>query len=136
MYRAAAHASKSLEVDDCEFEAISISDQQALDFEARSAEVTSNLAMSNLKIVVKNTFFDVEESTEDWSSDDDRSNYDLPEAIFSSTDEIDEWRRDYRRFRLGHHHGAKGEVTAKNLAIASLAHLDLRTRATSRAYAA
>jgi len=71
-----------------------------------------------VKLVVKNTFFDVCIS-EDSSSDE--SEVALPATFFKTTSEIDGWRRDYRRFRLGHHQGAKGEVTEKDFSRDSLA---------------
>jgi len=113
LYKAAAHASKCLEAQDDR-------DKQAMGFEARAAAVSAEL-----KLVVKHTFFEVD--TEDSSSDDEMP---LPAAFFKTTQDIDGWRRDYRRFRLGHHQGAKGEVTANELAVDRmdlLSALDLRS---------
>lgn len=129
MYKALAHAAKlendcaasqSDETRSTTDESVSDKDKQALDFEARAAAVTAEL-----KLVVKHTFFDVCIDSEDSSSDDEIS---LPPAFFKTTKAIDGWRRDYRRFRLGHHQGAKGEVE-KVLdldAELNLAALDLR----------
>lgn len=99
MYRALAHASKCLEIEVVEKEK-----QAALEFEAThraEPRVEHNL-------VVKNTFFDY--ACEDLSSEDDQIS--LPAAFIETTEETDEWRRNYRRFRLGYHNGAKGEVTS------------------------
>jgi hypothetical protein len=112
MYKALAHASKGLEEEE---EEVGM-EKLAMGFEARAAAVASEL-----KLVVKDTFYDVEESS---SSD---SEIELPPAFFKTTEEIDGWRRDYRKYRLGHHQGAKGEITEKVLAPDSLAFLDLST---------
>jgi hypothetical protein len=98
MYRAAAHATKCLEIEVVEKEK-----QVALDFEATHAAVSVEL-----KLVVKNTFFDY--ASEDVSSEDEQ--IPLPAAFIETTEETDEWRRNYRRFRLGHHNGSKGELSA------------------------
>jgi len=90
MYKAAAHDEKL-----------------ALGFEARAAAVSVEVKL----VVDNNGFFDVE--FEDSSSSDE--DIALPPAIFRSTTDIDMWRRDYRRFRLGDHRGAKGEVTSNKL---------------------
>jgi len=111
MYKALAHEEKSVEDRDV----------KALEgFEARAATVASQV-----KLVVNRTFFEVE-SAEESSSEEDVQ---LPPSFFQTTTEIDTWRRDYRRFRLGHHQGAKGEVTAKDLSFFSLpAHSFLEAR--------
>jgi len=118
MYRAEAHASKSLQEEEAQASKCleEEREKQAIGFEARAAEVATHV-----KLVVRNGFYDVD-SSEDMSSDDD---FPLPSTFFKSTGEIDEWRRDYRRFRLGHHQGAKGEVTTKDFALENLAGLDL-----------
>mmetsp|Transcript_58687 Transcript_58687/g.102723 ORF Transcript_58687/g.102723 Transcript_58687/m.102723 type:complete len:222 (-) Transcript_58687:89-754(-) len=69
-------------------------------FEERAATVAAEL-----KLVVRGTFFDVLE-------EDVESQVPLPVPFFETTKEIDQWRRDYRRFRMGHHQGAKGEITS------------------------
>jgi len=106
MYKAAAHDQKL-----------------ALGFEARAAAVSVEVKL----VVDNNGFFDVE--FEDSSSSDE--DIALPPAIFRSTTDIDMWRRDYRRFRLGDHRGAKGEVTAhvtaNNLDAYDLSGLSLRS---------
>jgi hypothetical protein len=38
--------------------------------------------------------------------------FDLPAAQFKTTPEFDEWRREYRKFRLGFFKGAKGEASS------------------------
>jgi len=91
----------------------------ALGFEARAAAVSAEVKL----VVDNNGFFDVE--FEDSSSSDE--DIALPPAIFRTTTEIDGWRRDYRRFRLGDHRGAKGEVTANNLDAYDLSGLSLRS---------
>jgi len=101
LYRAAAHEDK------CSQTETEREKQARLGFEARSAAVAAEF-----NVVVKHTFIDVDDS-EDLSSDEDQMP--LPPTFFESSGEIDGWRRDYRRFRLGHHHGAKGEVTANDL---------------------
>jgi len=78
-------------------------DSSIVGFEARAAAVNAEV-----KLIVKGTFFEVELEESSSSSDEEIQ---LPEAFFKTTDEIDGWRRDYRRFRLGHHQGAKGEVS-------------------------
>jgi len=93
-------------------------DTQVSDFQARAEAVATER-----KLVLKNTFFDVEESAE--SSFEEEAIV-LPEAFFKTTIEIDDWRRDYRRFRLGHHQGAKGEVNQKDFSMDTLSGLDLR----------
>lgn len=100
LYKAAAHASKCLEAP-ADHKRVSGYDSPIGGFEARAAAVNAQI-----KLVVKSTFFDVE--LEDASTDDEVQ---LPSAFFETTPEIDGWRRDYRRFRLGHHQGAKGELT-------------------------
>jgi len=102
MYKAAAHDQKL-----------------ALGFEARAAAVSVEVKL----VVDNNGFFDVE--FEDSSSSDE--DIALPPAIFRSTTDIDMWRRDYRRFRLGDHRGAKGEVTSNNLDAYDLSGLSLRS---------
>jgi len=125
MYRAVAHESKCLEAEaEHEQAAIRAHAVGYSGFEARAAAVAAEF-----KLVVKHTFFDVDES-EDLSSEDDR--LPLPPTFFKSTGEIDEWRRDYRRFRLGHHHGAKGEVTTNDFCTGSMAGLDLATSLETR----
>lgn len=69
-------------------------------FEERFAAVAAEL-----KIVVKSTFVDVLEK-------DAESEVLLPAPFFKTTREIDQWRGDYRRFRQGHHRGARGEITS------------------------
>jgi len=107
LYKAAAHVTKCLEgpADHTRVSGYDSPSSQSsygsASFEARAAAVNAQV-----KLVVKSTFFDVE--LEDASSDDDVQ---LPSAFFETTAEIDGWRRDYRRFRLGHHQGAKGELT-------------------------
>mmetsp|Transcript_92116 Transcript_92116/g.168998 ORF Transcript_92116/g.168998 Transcript_92116/m.168998 type:complete len:151 (-) Transcript_92116:191-643(-) len=74
-------------------------------FEERAAAVATEL-----KLVVKSTFVDV--------LDDDAKievEVPLPAPLFETTKEIDQFRRDYRRFRMGHHHGAKADITSKAL---------------------
>mmetsp|Transcript_160019 Transcript_160019/g.282130 ORF Transcript_160019/g.282130 Transcript_160019/m.282130 type:complete len:226 (-) Transcript_160019:185-862(-) len=69
-------------------------------FEERAAAVATEL-----KLVVKSTFVDV--------LDDDAKievEVPLPAPLFETTKEIDQFRRDYRRFRMGHHQGARGEI--------------------------
>jgi len=100
LYKAAAHTTRGLEAP-ANHKKVCGYDSPIGGFEARAAAVNAQI-----KLVVNRTFFDVE--LEDSSSDDDVH---LPEAFFETTREIDGWRRDYRRFRLGHHQGAKGEVT-------------------------
>jgi len=108
LYKAAAHVSRCLE---------SERDRLALAFEARTQRVAEVM-----RLVVNQTFVDVV------AEDSDEDEILLPEAFFASTPEIDSWRRDYRRFRLGQHQGAKGEVTEKDLIlqVGSLSGLDLR----------
>lgn len=112
MYRAAAHENKCLE---------EMQKTQSTVFDAHAAAVAKEV-----KLVVRHTFFDVDSSEE--SSEEEVIQ--LPAAIFNSTGEFDEWRRDYRKFRLGHHQGAKGELSPKNFAMEfrcskNLAGLDL-----------
>lgn len=107
LYRAQAHELKCIEA---------ARERQEEEFAERQAALAAEM-----KLVVKNTFYDVDDSEEDCSQE---VEIHLPPAIFNSTGEIDEWRKDYRRFRLGHHHGAKGEVN-QELLMDSLAALDL-----------
>lgn len=111
MYRALAHAAQERKLQ-------GEPDESALAFDARVEEVGKEM-----KLVVKHTFFDVDDSSEASSEDEGIV---LPEAFFKTTEEIDAWRRDYRRFRLGHHSGAKGEVTDKDFGSENLESLDLR----------
>jgi len=111
MYKALAHASKGLEVQ-------AEREKLAQGFEARAAAVAAEV-----RVVVKNTFFDVDVE-ESETSDEEIA---LPPAFFKTTREIDAWRRDYRKFRLGHHQGAKGEVTEKNLIVDVAPVFDLRS---------
>lgn len=99
-FKAAAHAAVLAQ----EENRVPAEEQQATCFEARAAALAAEV-----RLVVRKTFFEVD--SEDSSSSAD-SEIDLPPALFSTTPEVNEWRRDYRRFRLGHHQGAKGEVTA------------------------
>jgi hypothetical protein len=87
-------------------------------FEERAAAVASEV-----KLVVKSTFFDVSEDEASSSEND----VPLPASFRPTTREIDQWRRDYRRFRLGHHQGAKGEVSKLPATENALPWLDLRT---------
>jgi hypothetical protein len=133
MYKALAHANKCMEAE-ASHETTSCSseteqtpsetsskclEEQATGFEAKAAAVSVGI-----KLVVKHTFFDVEDTSEDSSSEEEIS---LPAAFFKTTEEIDGWRRDYRKFRLGHHQGAKGEVRAQDLALDRRTALDLRS---------
>jgi len=71
--------------------------------------------VSCTRIVVKRTFIDVELGE---SSDEDlgiESPLTSPLDPRNDNAEFDEWRRAYRRFRLGHHKGAKGEATPENM---------------------
>lgn len=76
----------------------------AQSFEAHAAAVAAEV-----RLVVKKTFFEVD--SED-SASSDGGDIELPPALFETTREVDEWRRGYRRFRLGHHQGARGELAA------------------------
>jgi hypothetical protein len=73
---------------------------------------------AGMKVSVKHTFIDVsfdeEESDEEGGSTSSRDalNDDMPLAQFETTAEFEEFRRAYRRFRLGHHQGAKGEFAS------------------------
>lgn len=69
-------------------------------FEERAATLAAQV-----KLVVRKTFFEFLE-------EDSESQVLLPVAFVETTKEIDQWRRDYRRFRMGHHQGAKGEITS------------------------
>jgi hypothetical protein len=100
LYKAAANATKCLAAP-ADHKKVCGYDSPIGGFEARAAAVNAEF-----KLVVNRTFFDIE--LEDTSSSDDEVQ--LPEAFFKTTREIDGWRRDYRRFRLGHHQGAKGEM--------------------------
>mmetsp|Transcript_139905 Transcript_139905/g.254481 ORF Transcript_139905/g.254481 Transcript_139905/m.254481 type:complete len:150 (-) Transcript_139905:212-661(-) len=73
-------------------------------FEERAAAVASEL-----KLIVKSTFVHVlkKETTE--------KEVPLPDPFLQTTKEIDQYRREYRRFRMGHHHGAKADITSKAL---------------------
>mmetsp|Transcript_10550 Transcript_10550/g.19422 ORF Transcript_10550/g.19422 Transcript_10550/m.19422 type:complete len:150 (+) Transcript_10550:62-511(+) len=73
-------------------------------FEERAAAVASEL-----KLIVKSTFVHVlkKENTE--------KEVPLPDPFLQTTKEIDQYRREYRRFRMGHHHGAKADITSKAL---------------------
>jgi hypothetical protein len=73
-------------------------------FDGRAAAVSAEV-----KLVVNRTFFDVCE--EDEMSDDNVAP--LPAPFFETTREIDQYRREYRRFRLGYHQGAKCESISK-----------------------
>ena len=68
------------------------------------------------RVVVKHTFIDVEDEV---SEEDQDSRWEIPltPPLDPGTDnaEFDEWRRAYRRFRLGHHQGAKGEATPEKM---------------------
>mmetsp|Transcript_62245 Transcript_62245/g.108852 ORF Transcript_62245/g.108852 Transcript_62245/m.108852 type:complete len:225 (+) Transcript_62245:80-754(+) len=68
-------------------------------FEERAAAVASEL-----KLIVKSTFVHVlkKENTE--------KEVPLPDPFLQTTKEIDQYRREYRRFRMGHHQGARGEI--------------------------
>jgi len=107
LFRAEARANKSLEEEP---------QKEATGYEARAVEVSAQV-----KLVVRNCVYYVMSSEEVASYDD----VPLPSTFFTSTEEIDQWRRDYRKFRLGHHQGAKGEVTTKDFALENLAGLDL-----------
>jgi hypothetical protein len=61
------------------------------------------------RLIVRNTFFDGDTSG---SEEDELEVSELPTAEFGATDEFEEFRRAYRRFRLGYHRGAKGEASA------------------------
>lgn len=113
LYKALAHAGKGSDTVEAQRE------NRSSDFDARAAAVASEL-----KLVVKRTFFDVD--TEDLSSSEDE--IPLPPAFIKTTVEIDEWRRDYRRFRLGHRQGAKGEITDIQVSEESLTLLGLDLR--------
>jgi len=119
MFKAAARADADI-LEDASDDGSADADRQraALGFEGRVDDLATQV-----KLVVKNTFFDVAIS-EDSDSDDSESS--LPMAFFKTNSEIDCWRRDYRRFRLGHHQGAKGEVTEKDFERDALSALDLR----------
>jgi hypothetical protein len=91
-------------------------DTVAQHFEERVAAVTAEF-----KLVVKGTFIEVLE-------EDVASEVPLPVPFFHTTLEIDQWRKDYRRFRLGYHRGAKGEVMSKT-SHAESQQLDLRSAA-------
>lgn len=84
-------------------------------FDAKFAAVAAEV-----KLVVKKTFFEVDVEDSDSS---ESSMLELPPALFNSTPEVDEWRRAYRRFRLGYHQGATGEFSVANM---GLPNLDLR----------
>eukprot|EP00928_Gymnodinium_smaydae_P011918 TRINITY_DN14356_c0_g3_i2.p1 TRINITY_DN14356_c0_g3~~TRINITY_DN14356_c0_g3_i2.p1 ORF type:complete len:318 (-),score=72.53 TRINITY_DN14356_c0_g3_i2:208-1119(-) len=62
------------------------------------------------KVTVKHTFIDIE----DLDTDDDASPKEqalpAPTASLGLGADFDEYRRAYRRFRLGHHRGARGEA--------------------------
>jgi len=113
MFKAAARLAETIEAD-------ASREKVALGFEARAESVAAEV-----KLVVKNTFFDVDIS-EDSDSDESEASLTLPSAFFNTTLEIDGWRRDYRRFRLGHAQGARGEVTEKEFIREALSGLDLR----------
>lgn len=90
-------------------------------FDERYAAVATEL-----KLVVKSTFYDVSDQANEVTE----SEVPLPAPFFPTTKEFDQWRREYRRFRLGHHHGAKGEVTSELFhADCALQWLDLRSAA-------
>jgi hypothetical protein len=74
-------------------------------------------AVSRTRVVVKRTFIDVEECEVSNEEQDHRWEIPLTPPLNPGTDnaEFNEWRRAYRRFRLGHHKGAKGEVTPENM---------------------
>lgn len=118
-YKALAHASAyqvldtqaSSETTECqESSQECLLENPTIHFEARAAAVAAEV-----KLVVKGTFLEVELSDDASSDDNDIS---LPEAFFKTNAQIDGWRRDYRRFRLGHHQGAQGEVTSHSLMVA------------------
>lgn len=118
-FKAAAQASKLLEEQ-------ADREKMTVGFEERAAAVAAEC-----KLVVKKTFFEVN-ADDSSSSSDFESEIHLPSAFFKSTREIDEWRRCYRRFRLGHHQGAKGELTVASLSSCSISALDLKSCAKTR----
>lgn len=67
-----------------------------------------------VRLCVRNTFFDVPDDTS--SSDEDDVELlragSLPAPMFATSESFEEFRRSYRRFRLGGHDGAKGEASA------------------------
>jgi hypothetical protein len=77
---------------------------------SRKFEVLAAVVAAESPLVVRRTFVDVDEPTDSFNED-----VNLPTSFFKSTKEIDEWRRDYRKFRMGHHQGAKGEITSLTL---------------------
>jgi hypothetical protein len=90
-------------------------------FDERAAAVAAEF-----KLVVKSTFFDVLEETVE-------TDVSLPAPLFQTTPEVDQWRRDYRRFRLGHHHGAKGEIPVGRIVVEdAMQRLNLEARASVR----
>lgn len=106
-----AHASQDDSGSTCST-AASSQDVQALEFQVRL-----EAAAADIKLVIKNTSYDVEEAVE---SDEDEIV--LPPALFKTTSEIDDWRRQYRKFRLGYFRRAKGEVAAHNIPSATRQH--------------
>lgn len=73
-------------------------------FETRAA-----IAATYLKLAVKRTFVDVCEDSFQEGETEAR----LPPPLFESTQQIEDARRAYRRFRLGHHQGVIGEIASK-----------------------
>jgi hypothetical protein len=101
MYKANAKL-QSQEGDQIEMLVSAVTAEQSSKFEMLAAAVAAELPL-----VVRSTFIDVDEPSESLSEQ-----VLLPASFFKSTSEIDAWRRDYRRFRMGSHRGAKGEITA------------------------
>lgn len=77
--------------------------KQSQGFEVRAAAVAAEV-----QLIVKRTFVEVDVQDESLNG----VEIHLPAAFFESTNEIDEWRRDYRLARMGYHRGAKGEITS------------------------
>jgi len=76
-----------------------------LSFDAR-------VARDEIKLVVRKTFIEAE--VDDIGVDSIEINeHDviLPEALFNTSEDFNEWRQAYRKFRLGYHLGARGEAT-------------------------
>jgi hypothetical protein len=103
MYRASARLQKlsGEEVDSIE----TFIPEGAVDLSRKFDRLVAVVA--ELPLVVKRTFYEIEEPAAS-----PREDIVLPAAFFKSTEEIDDWRRDYRRFRMGHHQGANLEITA------------------------
>eukprot|EP00928_Gymnodinium_smaydae_P015902 TRINITY_DN15912_c0_g2_i1.p1 TRINITY_DN15912_c0_g2~~TRINITY_DN15912_c0_g2_i1.p1 ORF type:complete len:297 (+),score=54.67 TRINITY_DN15912_c0_g2_i1:50-940(+) len=64
------------------------------------------------KVTVKHTFIDIADLDTDYDDDSSPRQQPLPasDAFLGLGADFDEYRRAYRRFRLGHHKGARGEV--------------------------